>query len=212
MAPDLTIISLSSPASFGICPSTDEFPLLLTAAQIRNKIFGTVSRHRMKGDFVLCLRGLLWVGRLATWILSLVPHCVGAPGVLTQFPLLHPMISEGLASAAILRCEVWGPFGDLLRGPQPPSGVFKYGLGSKLRRRWGQLGALWATKMGRRWETESHKKLPNLEQSHPRALLQGPQISERLSWGRSYRHGWWGQRLDSEENHRFLFRRRKSSG
>lgn len=35
-----------------------------------------------------------------------------AQGVLTQFPLLHPVISWGLARAPILRCEVW----DLLAG------------------------------------------------------------------------------------------------
>lgn len=51
-----------------------------------------------------------------------------------------------------------------------------------------------ATRMGGRWETESHKKLPNLEQSHPRVRWQGPQISGRAVVGQRNGCGWWGSR------------------
>lgn len=45
-----------------------------------------------------------------------------------------------------------------------------------------------------RWETESHKKLPNLEQSHPGTCDQVPHISGRAIEGQRNGCGWWGFR------------------
>lgn len=41
-----------------------------------------------------------------------------------------------------------------------------------MTRKTGTAWSIWATKMGRMWETKSHKKLPNPEWSHPRDLSQ----------------------------------------
>lgn len=75
-------------------------------------MFSAASRHRNKGNVVSCLRDRPGLGGLETWIPSLVLPCLVALGMLTQFPLRHPKISWGLASATIMRREVWDLCGE----------------------------------------------------------------------------------------------------
>lgn len=57
-----------------------EFVPLRTATQIRKKIFGTVSSHRIKGNFVPCLRGLSQAGVPEIQIPFLVLPFMDVPG------------------------------------------------------------------------------------------------------------------------------------
>lgn len=77
-------------------PSLEFVPLRM-ATQIRNKIFGTVSRHRIKGNFVLCLGELSWAGGLETWIPFLGLSCVGDLGYADSVspPVPHELSGSG---------------------------------------------------------------------------------------------------------------------
>jgi hypothetical protein len=69
------------PAILGICPSTNKFPLLLSVVEIRGEIFGAVTRHTMKGNFVRCLRRL-------PDLIPVPSSALAVTSMLPQFPLL----------------------------------------------------------------------------------------------------------------------------
>lgn len=79
----LTIRRLLPPAMLGICPSEN-------GNTDKEKIFGTVSRHRIKGNFVPCLRGLSRAGVPEIQIPFLVLPFRDVPGQVDSISLFVP--------------------------------------------------------------------------------------------------------------------------